>query len=291
MVGEACTHVLNVISPEAASLADRLRSLGAADWLDEGYAFDILLGTGAEIARAHAHDAAQGMMADINIVPRAGRRKTLLAADMESTIIDCECVDELAAIAGVGREVAAITGRAMKGEIEFAGALRDRVALLKNLPLLALQRVYDEHVRLNPGAKSLVATMRAHGAATLLVSGGFTWFTERVARQAGFEMQSANVLLDDGEKLLGTVKEPILGREAKLQALERAAAARGIPLSETLAVGDGANDLEMVRRAGLGVAWHAKPILAEAAAARIDHANLTALLYVQGYRGWEILPE
>jgi phosphoserine phosphatase len=289
VLSEDNTCVLNVISPEAASLADRLRPLGAPDWLNEGYAFDILLGADAETARAHARDAAQGMMADINIVPRANRRKKLLAADMESTIIACECVDALAAIAGVGREVAAITERAMKGEIEFAGALRERVALLKNLPLSALQRVYDGHVRLNPGAKALVATMRAHGAATLLVSGGFTWFTERVAREAGFAMQSANVLLDDGEKLLGTVKEPILGREAKLQALESAAAARGIPLSETLAVGDGANDLEMVRRAGLGVAWHAKPILANGAAARVDHADLTALLYLQGYRKTEIV--
>jgi phosphoserine phosphatase len=289
VLSEDNTCVLNVISPEAASLADRLRLLGAPDWLNEGYAFDILLGADAEIARAHARDAAQGMTADINIVPRANRRKKLLAADMESTIIDCECVDALAAIAGVGREVAAITERAMKGEIEFAGALRERVALLKNLPLSALRRVYDGHVRLNPGAKALVATMRVHGAVTLLVSGGFTWFTERVAREAGFAVQSANVLLDDGEKLLGTVKEPILGREAKLQALESAAGARGIPLSATLAVGDGANDLEMVRRAGLGVAWHAKPILANGAAARVDHADLTALLYLQGYRKTEIV--
>jgi phosphoserine phosphatase len=289
VLSEDNTCVLNVISPEAASLADRLRPLGAPDWLNEGYAFDILLGADAEIARAHARDAAQGMTADINIVPRANRRKKLLAADMESTIIDCECVDALAAIAGVGREVAAITERAMKGEIEFAGALRERVALLKNLPLSALRRVYDGHVRLNPGAKALVATMRVHGAVTLLVSGGFTWFTERVAREAGFAVQSANVLLDDGEKLLGTVKEPILGREAKLQALESAAGARGIPLSATLAVGDGANDLEMVRRAGLGVAWHAKPILANGAAARVDHADLTALLYLQGYRKTEIV--
>ena len=281
--------MLNVISPDAASLADRLHPLGATDWLCEGYAFDILLDTNAESARVFARGEAEGMEADINIVPRADRRKKLLVADMESTIIGCECVDELAAIAGVGKKVAAITERTMKGEIEFAAALRERVALLKDLPLSALQRVYDESVRPNPGARALVATMRTHGAATLLVSGGFSWFAERVGKAVGCDSYSANVLLDDGKKLLGSVEEPILGREAKLRSLERAAAERGVSLSQTLAVGDGANDVAMVRRAGLGVAWHAKPILVEAAAARIDHADLTALLYLQGYRKTEIV--
>ncbi|HLY04234.1 MAG TPA: phosphoserine phosphatase SerB [Rhizomicrobium sp.] len=280
---------MNVISPEAASLAARLEPLGAPDWLCEGYAFDIPLQTHVKAACLFARNAAQGMAVDINLIPRANRRKKLLAADMESTIIACECVDELAAIAGVGQRVAALTERVMRGEIAFAPALHERVALLKGLPLSALQRVYDERVRFNPGAKALVATMKAHGAMIMLLSGGFTWFTERVAREAGFDVNSANVLLDDGEKLLGTVKEPVLDREAKVQALESAAAARGIPLSETTAVGDGANDVGMVKRAGLGVAWHAKPILAEAAAIRIDHADLTALLYLQGYRRSEIV--
>ena len=289
VLGKRASYVLNVISPEAASLADRLRPLGAPDWLCEDYAFDILLDTEAESARDSARGEAKGTEADINIVPRANRRRRLLAADMESTIIACECVDELAAIAGVGTKVAAITERTMKGEIDFAAALRERVALLKDLPLSALQRVYDESVRLNPGARALVATMHAHGATALLLSGGFTWFAARVAKAAGFDSYSANVLPDDGEKLLGTVKEPILGREAKLQSLEHTAAERGILLSDTLAVGDGANDVAMVQRAGLGVAWHAKPVLAEAAAARIDHADLTALLYLQGYRKTEIV--
>ena len=280
---------MNVISPEAASLAAHLRPLGSADWLCEGNAFDVPLQVDAESARTFAREAAQGMTADINVVPHAQRRKKLLAADMESTIIDCECVDELAAIAGAGEKVAAITERVMRGEIAFAPALRERVALLKGLPVSVLQRVYDDYVRFNPGAKALVATMRAHGAETLLLSGGFTWFTERVAREAGFDMNRANVLLDDGENLLGTVQEPILGREAKLEALERAAAVRGIPLSETLAVGDGANDVAMVQRAGLGVAWHAKPVLANAAATCVNHADLTALLYLQGYRKAEIV--
>jgi phosphoserine phosphatase len=281
--------VLNVISPEAASLADRLRPSGQADWLCEGYAFDIAIKGDPESARAAALEAAQGTIADINIVPAAGRRKKLLAADMESTIIACECVDELAAITGVGSEVAAITERTMRGEMEFAGALRERVALLKGLPLTALEQVYNKRVRFNPGAKALVATMRAYGAVTLLLSGGFTWFTERVAREAGFDTQCANVLLDDGEKLLGTIQEPILGWKAKCEALEHAAATHGIALSETLAVGDGANDAGMVKRAGLGVAWHAKPILASTATARIDHADLAALLYLQGYHAREIL--
>ena len=281
--------MLNVISPEAASLADRLGPFGHPCWLCEHYAFDIPLAVDAGAALAAARNTARGLLADINIVPREGRRKKLLAADMESTIIACECVDELAALAGAGREVAAITERAMKGEIDFADALRQRVALLKGLPLSTLQRVYDEHVRLNPGARALVATMRAQGAATLLVSGGFTWFAERVAQAAGFDSYSANVLLDDGERLLGTVQEPIRGRESKREASERAAIMHGIPLSDTLAVGDGANDLAMVKSAGLGVAWHARPILAEAAAARIDHADLTALLYLQGYREAEIV--
>ncbi|HEX9159937.1 MAG TPA: phosphoserine phosphatase SerB [Rhizomicrobium sp.] len=281
-------YVLNVISPEAASLAARLRTLGRPNWLCEECVFDIPLAGDTGDALAFARDAARGSAADLNIVPRANRRKKLLAADMESTIIDCECVDELAAIAGVGREVAAITARTMKGEIDFAAALRERVALLKGLPLSALERVYEEHVRFNAGAKALVATMREHGAVTVLVSGGFAWFAERVARDAGFAAWSANVLLDDGEKLLGTVKEPILDREAKVRTLEGAAAQNGIAISDTLAVGDGANDVGMVQRAGLGVAWHAKPVLANAAAARIDHADLTALLYLQGYRSSEI---
>jgi phosphoserine phosphatase len=288
-LNDRSSHVLSVISREAVILAHRLRDIGPAEWLCERFAFDIPLATEPETACAFARAAAQGTAADINLVARGGRRKKLLAADMESTIISCECVDKLALIAGVGAEVATITERVMRGEIEFAGALRERVALLKGLPLAALQRVYDEHVRLSPGAKELVTTMHAHGATTLLLSGGFTWFTERVARAAGFDTHKANVLLDDGERLLGTVKEPVLGRQAKLQALESAAAARGIALFESLAVGDGANDVDMVRAAGLGVAWHAKPILAQTAAACIEHADLTALLYLQGYRETEIV--
>jgi phosphoserine phosphatase len=226
---------------------------------------------------------------DINVVPAENRRKNLLVADMDSTVIGCECLDELADMAGLKPEIAAITERAMTGEIAFEAALRQRVAMLKGLPLAALERTYHERVRLNPGAKELVATMKANGARTLLISGGFTYFTARVAAEAGFDAHQANVLLDDGKVLTGEVAEPILGRAAKLAALEYEVKKLGIDFADTLAVGDGANDLSMIARAGLGVAYHAKPIVAEAAAARIDHSDLTALLYLQGYRDDEIV--
>ena len=221
-------------------------------------------------------------------MPAEARRKKLLVADMDSTIINCECLDELADMAGLKDKVSAITERAMRGEIEFAGALRERVGLLKGLPLEALDRVWRERVRLNPGAKELVATMKAEGAYTLLVSGGFTFFTARVAEAAGFDEHQSNVLIDDGKALTGEVREPILGREAKLAALESAVEKLGISYDDVLAVGDGANDLAMIQRAGLGVAYHAKPVVAAAAGASIAHNDLRALLYLQGYRDSEI---
>jgi phosphoserine phosphatase len=207
---------------------------------------------------------------------------------MDSTIIGCECIDELADMAGLKPQVAAITERAMRGELDFPAALRERVALLKGLPLEALARVYAERVRLNPGARALTATMRAHGAHTLLVSGGFTYFTTCVAEDAGFEAHQGNRLVDDGKVLTGEVGEPILGREAKLKALEEAVARFRLAVSDTLAVGDGANDLDMIKRAGLGVAYHAKPVVAAAAGASIAHGDLRSLLYLQGYRSSEI---
>jgi phosphoserine phosphatase len=224
---------------------------------------------------------------DVNILPAANRRKRLLVADMDSTIVGCECLDELAAMAHLKPQISAITARAMAGEIAFEPALRARVALLRGLTLDALERTYTERVKLNPGAKTLVATMKKHGARTCLVSGGFTYFTQRVAKDAGFDDHQANILLDDGARLTGTVAEPILGREAKLDALKAEIAALKIAPDDALAVGDGANDLAMIEHAGLGVAWHAKPIVAQAASARIDHADLTAPLYLQGYRDEE----
>ena len=215
------------------------------------------------------------------------RRKRLLIADMDSTIIGCECLDELAEFAGVKAEVSAITERAMRGEIDFAGALRERVAMLEGLPSSDLQRCFDERVRLNPGARVLAATMAERGARCVLVSGGFDFFTRRVAEAAGFQAERANHLIEADGRLTGQVREPILGRAAKLAALREEADARGLDLADTLAVGDGANDLAMIEAAGLGVAYRAKPVVAAQADARIDHTDLTTLLYFQGYRAHE----
>lgn len=263
--------------------------VGAPVWLSPERACDISVTIHspelAEILPRGYVNVGSGI--DVNVLPAAHRRKKLLIADMDSTIIDCECLDELAAVAHLKPQIAAITERAMNGEIAFEPALRERVALLKGLSLDALERTYKERVRLNPGAKTLVATMKKHGARTCLVSGGFTYFTERVAKDAGFDDQQANVLLNDGQRLTGGVKEPILGREAKLTALKKEIAALNISAADAMTVGDGANDLSMIEHAGTGVAWHAKPVLAEAASARIDHNDLTALLFLQGYRDEE----
>ncbi len=231
------------------------------------------------------------LAADVCVQPAEGRRKRLLIADMDSTIINVECLDELADFAGLKAEIAAITDRAMRGELEFEGALRERVGKLKGLATGALQQTYDERVRLNPGARTLVRTMAANGARCVLVSGGFTFFTERVAEAAGFHANRANTLGAYRGKLNGKVGEPILGREAKLAALEEEAAALGVPLSATLAVGDGANDLAMIEAAGLGVAYRAKPIVAAEADAAVDQADLTALLYFQGYTADEFVAD
>ena len=230
-----------------------------------------------------------GLAGDYCIQPAQGRRKRLFVADMDSTIIGCECLDELADFAGLKAEIAAITERAMRGEIEFEGALRERVGKLRGLGLDALQRAYDERVRLNPGAETLVRTMAANGTRCVLVSGGFTFFTNRVAQAAGFHANRANILLEDGAALSGLVGEPILGKQAKLDALKQEAQALDVDLSQTLAVGDGANDLAMIEAAGLGVAYRAKPVVAAQADARVDHADLTALLYFQGYRADEFV--
>jgi phosphoserine phosphatase len=248
---------------------------GAADIFTEG--------EGPAALRGHAGRALERQAVDFCVQADEGRRKRLLVADMDSTVIGCECLDELADFAGLRAEIAAITARAMAGEIAFEAALRERVAMLAGLEVTALRRTYDERVRLNPGAAVLAGTMTAHGARCVLVSGGFDFFTGRVAAAAGFAAHRANRLIDDGVALTGAIADPILGREAKLAALIEEAAALGLDLSQTLAVGDGANDLAMIAAAGLGVAFHAQPIVAAQAAARIDHADLTALLYFQGY--------
>jgi phosphoserine phosphatase len=247
-------------------------------------AIDLIVeGDDPTIFRARLERALERYPVDICAQLADGRRKRLLIADMDSTIIGCECLDELADFAGLKDEIAAITERAMRGELEFETALRERVGMLRGLPLSALARTYDERVRLNPGAECLVRTMARNGARCVLVSGGFEYFTSRVAQAAGFQAERANRLLDDGVCLTGLVGEPILGREAKLAALKEEAAELGVDRYETLAVGDGANDLAMIEHAGLGVAYRAKPIVAGQADARVDHAGLTALLYFQGY--------
>ncbi len=239
--------------------------------------------------RQEAAAAVAGMPVDWALAPVEGRRKKLLIADMDSTIINVECLDELADFAGIKAEIAAITERAMRGELEFEPALRERVGKLKGLAVDALQKTYDKRVRLNPGAATLVKTMAAHGARCVLVSGGFTFFTSRVAEAAGFHANRANVLLDDGAALTGVVQEPILGRKAKLEAMRTEAAALGLNDKDALAIGDGANDLDMIKTAGLGVAYRAKPLVAAEADAKIDYMNLEAALFFQGYRRAEFV--
>jgi len=230
-----------------------------------------------------------GAAADWAITPATNRKKRLLISDMDSTIIGQECLDELADFAGLKAEVSAITERAMRGELDFAGALTQRVAMLKGLKLGALEACHTERVRLNPGARELVATMKANGARCVLVSGGFGYFTSRVAKMAGFDADRANTLIDDGVALTGEVGMPILGREAKLTALLEETAALGASADDAVALGDGANDLDMIKAAGLGIAYHAKPIVAAQTTARIAHTDLRAALLFQGYGVEEIV--
>lgn len=226
---------------------------------------------------------APALGADWAITPATNRKKRLLISDMDSTIIGQECLDELADFAGLKAEVSAITERAMRGELDFAGALTQRVAMLKGLKLETLAACHEQRVRLNPGARELVETMKAHGARCVLVSGGFRYFTSRVAAMAGFHADRANTLIDDGAALTGDVGQPILGREAKLAALIEETAALGGTADDAIAMGDGANDLDMIRAAGLGVAYKAKPIVAAETLARIQHTDLRAALFFQGY--------
>jgi phosphoserine phosphatase len=289
-------YILNVISGEADGLSGPLRALAAEHgaaageiaWLSPERAFDLPFLDHPERVLAAARESAGGLAADINAMLAANRRKKLLVADMESTVIDCEIIDELAEFAGCRDNIAAITEKAMRGELAFEPALRERVAFLKGLPVTVLERVHRERVRLNPGARELVATMRADSALTMVVSGGFSYFTERVAESCGFDRWHSNRLVIEKGVLTGDVAEPILGREAKQHALEDAADELGIDLADAIAVGDGANDLAMIERAGLGVAYHPKPVLAKAANAIIKHGNLTSLLYLQGYTDSEI---
>jgi len=225
----------------------------------------------------------QAQAVDLVVQPTQGRRKRMLLADMDSTMIEQECIDELAEVAGVGAHVREITARAMNGELDFEGALLERVALLKGLDAAVIDEVLRSRISYMPGGPALVATMRAQGAYCALVSGGFTAFTQAVAAHLGFDAHRANTLLVEGGRLQGDVARPILGRAAKVQALEEITARLGITEADVIAVGDGANDLGMLARAGAGVALHAKPSVAAQCDIRINHGDLTALLYLQGY--------
>ena len=293
------SHVLTLMggglakNPSIAALAATiLRDTGATvtgtDWLAPGKACDINF-SGAQPARAENAVRAGLAVSDLDVAvqPSVGRRKKLLVADMESTIITRELLDELAALGGRGVQVAAITERSMRGEIDFARSLRERVAMLTGQPVALLERVMAM-IELTAGARSLVRTMRAHGAWTVLVSGGFDAFAARVAAECGFDEFRANRLESARGKLTGRVAEPILDGAGKQAILAKLAADRGLPLPATAAIGDGANDIGMLQIAGLGVAFHAKPAVTAAARFRLDHTDLIGLLYLQGYRSEEI---
>ena len=265
-----------------ARLAQGVGGFDSWRWLDEGVAADLAFTAPPAAARVALAAGLADEPVDVIIQSAGHREKRLLVADMDSTLIGQECVDELAAYAGVGERVAAITERAMRGEIAFEPALRERAKLLAGLPESVIADALRDRITLNPGARTLVQTMRARGAYIAVVSGGFRQFTRAVSARLGADEDRANILAIEGGKLTGRVIEPILGHDAKLGALKEIAAAKGLAIAETLAVGDGANDLAMLQAAGLGVAYRAKPKVAANADARIDHADLTALLYAQG---------
>ncbi|SDC65479.1 phosphoserine phosphatase SerB [Ruegeria marina] len=267
------------------ALVESLRNAwggGDAVWLspDEAAEFDLPAVPGN---RWQVWEDLQTLGVDLVVQQAEGRRKRMLLADMDSTMIQQECIDELADVAGVGERVKEITARAMNGELDFEGALLERVGLLRGLDEAVIGQVLDTRITLMPGGRELVATMRANGGYAVLVSGGFTAFTEKVAAQLGFDENRANTLLAADGRLIGDVARPILGRQAKVDALEQISARLGLSEQEVIAVGDGANDLGMLGRAGTGVALHAKPAVAAQCEVRINHGDLTALLFVQGY--------
>ena len=273
------------LTPDVAEQARHALGASAVYFLADGIACDIPLPADADAdAEAKLGEMLSALPIDSVVQEADERRKKALLADMDSTLIQQECIDELAAEAGVGEQVADITARAMRGELEFEPALRERVGLLKDLPVSIIDKVLAERITLMPGGPALVATMKANGAYCALVSGGFTQFTSKIAATLGFDENRANTFRVEGDKLAGEVIPPILGRDAKVEALQDVVEKQGLQTNDVMAVGDGANDLGMLNLAGSGVALHAKPIVAEQARFRIDHGDLTALLYLQGYR-------
>ncbi|UJW86714.1 phosphoserine phosphatase SerB [Devosia sp. SL43] len=261
---------------------------GELNWLNHGIACEIIEPKSTD-ALTLARQVIGTRRVDAALVPTENRRKPVLVADMDSTMINEECIDELAAALGIKDQVADITDRAMRGELDFGQALDTRVALLKGLERKVIEEVRREQITLAPGGRALIQTMKAYGAYTALVSGGFTFFADYFAKRIGFDEAVANVLEFDGDRLTGTVSKPIVDKNTKRERLTALAQERNLPLSQTIAVGDGANDLDMIRIAGFGVALHAKPTVAAEAGIRIDHSDLTALLYLQGYTDEEIV--
>lgn len=280
------------LSAPLAHRASDAAGASAIDWLAEATACDLMLPENADAADVERtlRDSLAGQPIDIVVQDAATRRKKILIADMDSTMIDQECIDELADEVGIKEHVAAITARSMNGEIAFEPALRERVALLKGLDAEVVETIIAKRITLAAGGRELVATMRGNGAWTALVSGGFDVFTARIAAMLGFHENRANRLIEEDGRLAGTVAEPILGRAAKAEALQDISARLGLTPADAIAVGDGANDLDMIRLAGSGVALHAKPAVAAEAKVRIDHGDLTALLYLQGFRSTEFAP-
>ncbi|MER9959351.1 phosphoserine phosphatase SerB [Mesorhizobium sp. M0045] len=274
-----------------ANMASRSVGASAVRWLAEGIACELDLPETADASEitARLHAALASEPIDVAVQPAENRRKKILIADMDSTMIDQECIDELADEIGVKDRVAAITARSMNGEIAFEPALRERVALLKGLDAAIIDRIIDNRLTLASGGRTLVQTMAASGAWTALISGGFDIFTTRIAALLGFHENRANRLIEQDRRFTGLVAEPILGRAAKAEALIEISARLGLTPADAIAVGDGANDLDMIRLAGIGVALHAKPAVAAEAKIRIDHGDLTALLYLQGYRREEFV--
>lgn len=291
-MSHVATLVSNPVRPaiDAAAIAKARALLPNAiseTVLKPGVAADIFFAPGPDAQERELSDLVRAALTpapiDVVVQETKYRRKKLFVADMDSTMIDQECIDELADYAGLKAHVAAITERAMRGELPFEPALRERVALLKDLPLSVIEETIRAKITLAAGGRELIATLKAHSVYTCLVSGGFTLFTNVIAEKLGFDENRANELLIENGKLSGKVREPILGRAAKLATLQELAGRLGIRMEETIAIGDGANDLDMITASGLGVAIHAKPAVAAAAQARLDHADLSAILYCAGF--------